>query len=786
MTQLLSDLATLAGVDRMLALLVVKATLILLAALAITVVMQRATAGARHLVWLVTLGALLMVPVLGAWAPLRLEILPSSGALSALGARLSAAEPLEASSSTEDPAAPAPDGQAGAESYVKLGELTATPDDDVAATGVGATMMRAIAARPFASLAALWALVVAGILGWLAWGALQVRRIVRRAHPLDTADWTGPMYEVADRLELEEAPRLVSSGDVRMPFACGFTNATIVLPSTCEEWTLDRRRAVLLHELAHVKRRDLLGHTLGRVACALYWFHPLAWTAARRLRAESERACDDMAVAAGARPSDYAEHLLDIVTSVRHDRTPAVALAMARRKEFEGRMLAILDGDVRRAAPSRRQSAVLVAALGSMALLVGAAAPAPRSPLDEQGAGSVAAADTGRKSRAKEDARRERRADSASADGWVAVGDVNDVNDASDVGDANDANDAFDAYDAADAHDAYDGRSVARARAEARIDRQIDARMDAQVDARVDAQVDARTDARLDARVDVQVDSGDREETRSEARVRMGAEPRPLAPRSPSSDQARQVQPGARLRGDERPELLAEVLRSDSSASLRRIAAWGLAEHAGEEIAVSALARALRSDANARVREMAAWSLSHGRRDDRAVDALSSAATSDAQEEVRATATWALGNLGLRDSEEALLKVLDDRSESVRMRATWALGNIGIRRAPARVVALLRDESRDVRMLAAWVLFRTEDPSAAPALEAALREEQDRSLRSAYIRAIAAMGERSVDAVRPLLQSSDPEIRSMAVRALAGGHASGPWPWPWPEPRPYP
>src|ERR1700722_17007943 len=56
--------------------LLVKATIILIAALAITRIMQRASAGARHLVWLSTLGALLMVPAVTAWAPLRIAMLP--------------------------------------------------------------------------------------------------------------------------------------------------------------------------------------------------------------------------------------------------------------------------------------------------------------------------------------------------------------------------------------------------------------------------------------------------------------------------------------------------------------------------------------------------------------------------------------------------------------------------------------------------------------------------------------------------------------------------------------
>src|SRR4051812_8684450 len=68
--------AALTGPNTSMILLLVKATLILLVALGITLAMQRTSAGARHLVWLVTLSALLLVPALTAWAPISLRILP--------------------------------------------------------------------------------------------------------------------------------------------------------------------------------------------------------------------------------------------------------------------------------------------------------------------------------------------------------------------------------------------------------------------------------------------------------------------------------------------------------------------------------------------------------------------------------------------------------------------------------------------------------------------------------------------------------------------------------------
>jgi beta-lactamase regulating signal transducer with metallopeptidase domain/HEAT repeat protein len=710
----------------------VKATVILLAALGITRVMQRSSAGARHLVWLVALGALLVVPALTAWSPLRLAILPPAAPAVAPSRIAPANDAVVAGASVAGEATPAIDVRGA--TTPDAGAPVPASDDASVSSRFGDLQLPGWPAMALA----LWALVAFGIVATLAWAGLAVRRIVRHARPLETPAWRNPLFEIADRLELDEAPRLLCSDDVKMPFACGVLTPTIVLPAECETWTLERRRAVLLIELAHVRRHDLLGHTIGRVACAAYWFHPLVWTAARALRNESERACDDLALACGTDAPDYAEHLLDIVTSVRRDATPLVALAMARRKEFEGRMLAILDPELRRGAPSRRQSLGMIGTLALLAVTVGAAAPVQRTARQQTGADARAAV---------KEARTEARAD---------------------------------------------------ARAEAVIDR----------NSRQLGPMRVLTDSMTNVNMHTMMSQSTKEAQRTAARegsIEESAAALGAAASATATTVIRSTVPAvisALLNGadteklgrstqspDERATLLAKVLRTDTSATLRRVAAWGLAEYANEPVAVEALSNALLHDTSANVREMAAWALADGdEQRPAAVNALTSALRSDASSDVRTIAAWALGNVGDRSPAalDALTAVLNASDKKLRVRALWAIGNISPKQAPKPVLAMLKDSEPRVRELAAWALYQIEDADAVPALRAAAETEQDKEVQIAEIRALAALGEQSVDALRGLLESSDPRVKSMAVHALAGGNAAGPWPMPWPEPRPFP
>jgi hypothetical protein len=454
------------------------------------------------------------------------------------------------------------------------------------------------------------------------------------------------------------------------------------------------------------------------------------WTAAKRLRAESERACDDLALACGAQAADYAEHLLDIVTSVRRDRTPVVALAMARATEFEGRMLAILDAERTRATPSR-QSAALVGALAAVTFLVGAAAPVPTSAAPAPGGATATSTPAGEQAEAAQPS------DAPSVGPFAPVG-------------------------------ASAPRPVA-ALAEVPAPR---ARAVPSGIAAPATPVPPASPAAPAVRP-------------SPTSPELGG-PDAAAPDVARDVDALRARAAAAADDDTRAGLLAKVLRTDTSAALRRVAAWGLAEFAERPVASVALATALRGDRIAPVREMAAWALASGDDDTAGRDALASALRGDADPTVRATAAWALGQRGDRASADALTAALRDTSAAVRVRAVWALGRVEPQQAPPALIATLRDPDAKVRRLGAWALYQIEDPAAVPALQAALRAERDADLQVAYVRALASLGEKSVEALRDLLESPDARLRAVAVRALAGGHAVGPWPEPWPEPRPSP
>jgi len=175
-------------------------------------------------------------------------------------------------------------------------------------------------------------------------GYLNVLRTARRACPLEDRQWTALLQELCSAHDITRKPKLLVSSAPVMPLTFGLFQPHILLPSDCLQWPVLRQRAVLLHELAHIQRRDIYAQLFASLTAALWWFQPLCWTSRRSLRRESERACDAVVLASGVRPSDYAAELLSIAQEFSPGKLwSSAAVTMARRGELESRLNAILD-----------------------------------------------------------------------------------------------------------------------------------------------------------------------------------------------------------------------------------------------------------------------------------------------------------------------------------------------------------------------------------------------------------------------------------------------------------
>jgi TonB family protein len=135
----------------------------------------------------------------------------------------------------------------------------------------------------------------------------------------------------------------------------------VMLPASAAGWSDDRTRAVLAHELAHVRRGDWMVHVLAELCCAIYWFHPLFWIAKSRLCRESEQAADDEVLGLGVNGGDYAAHLLAIVRAAQApSRAWSPTVAMARPSHLQRRFTALLNACANRGAVTWRKAAAAV------------------------------------------------------------------------------------------------------------------------------------------------------------------------------------------------------------------------------------------------------------------------------------------------------------------------------------------------------------------------------------------------------------------------------------------
>lgn len=159
-----------------------------------------------------------------------------------------------------------------------------------------------------------WGVIVVVQLGLLFRQRARLGRLLARA-TLGNSALESLVADCAARLTLARIPRVLVVDQECSPFVCGVWRPVIVLPRSLEPLLFDRQLApVLVHELAHVKRWDLLWNWIPQIARMLYFFHPVAHFVAFRIRLESELACDGWAMSAtGQAASGYADLLVRVV-----------------------------------------------------------------------------------------------------------------------------------------------------------------------------------------------------------------------------------------------------------------------------------------------------------------------------------------------------------------------------------------------------------------------------------------------------------------------------------------
>ena len=321
-----------------------KASLLLAVAGAFDVIFRRRSAALRHLTWTMALAGGLAVPLVSPLVPSwRLPIPARIGLPTppAAGVRASTPPPLS------EVAPPSP--RVVNPPFAGRGSGTDHPAALDRPTGPATEgfpdAVRFRISVPWTSVVLpLWASGTLVLLVFMVLATARTRRLARRLPRLRSETIAGLTRRLARHIGLRREVILLEGDPEVMPMTWGVVRPVILLPADAAGWPATRLRSVLLHELGHVKRHDCLTQLVARVACALYWVNPLVWLAAARLRVERELACDDLVLATGSRPSEYAGHLIDVARTLRAERLASVAaIAMARPSHLGRRVTAVLD-----------------------------------------------------------------------------------------------------------------------------------------------------------------------------------------------------------------------------------------------------------------------------------------------------------------------------------------------------------------------------------------------------------------------------------------------------------
>jgi murein DD-endopeptidase MepM/ murein hydrolase activator NlpD len=334
----IGELSFLESCFRFLIELTIRATLVLSFAIAIAWILRMLTAAIRHMIWILAACAIIALPGLDSVLP-DVNVALISGFETVMFPEIPAEE-------AADNARPPDETFTGSmrtthfDGYTSHLAVVARVNDTNGSrthgSGQGAT------AHLLAGIIIIWITGAVIMLMRITRSVIVARHVSKRASQVD--DNTVSLFQkISQQCGFTANIPLLEHSDIPAPMITGLFSPRIILPAKRDNWNRETLRSILIHELSHIKRLDTVSHLLLQMVTAVIWFHPLAWFVLYCAAADREEACDDMVLARGVKPSDYAANLMIIAEFMKTRNLLLQASAeFTRGKHFKERIMAIL------------------------------------------------------------------------------------------------------------------------------------------------------------------------------------------------------------------------------------------------------------------------------------------------------------------------------------------------------------------------------------------------------------------------------------------------------------
>jgi beta-lactamase regulating signal transducer with metallopeptidase domain len=163
------------------------------------------------------------------------------------------------------------------------------------------------------SIVLAWLIGVAAFFIRMLGGWWRIHRLHRVARATSPSVWTKTAARLADTLGLSGRVHIVDSSVVDTPTVIGWIRPVILLPvAALAGLSASQVEAILVHELAHIRRHDFLVNLLQTLAETMLFYHPAVWWLSARIRVEREHCCDEIALAVCGDALSYAEALVEL------------------------------------------------------------------------------------------------------------------------------------------------------------------------------------------------------------------------------------------------------------------------------------------------------------------------------------------------------------------------------------------------------------------------------------------------------------------------------------------